>query len=214
MNFFGNGTDNMKKKLLIKAACVIAMCTASSGAYAQDGASAILDGYYTARSELKVDSDKDHGDGFGIKGQGNVLKNLRLTAEYQTANLNDTDFDVDQIRAGALAMTTGELRYGAGAEYVHVKVDTPFGNVKASGYSIYARGEADIGSRATVYGQAGYLSLEDDADADGFEYLVGATVKVTSLIGLFAEYRSALLKDNDDVDLDLADFRLGARLTF
>ncbi len=179
-----------------------------------------LDGYYIADSKLKVDapgpgSADDSGDGFGVRLMAPVGRGLLVAAEYQTANLDDSDIDVDQIRAGLGYMTEGPLRFGALAEYVNFQFDGGHGNKQEpDGFGLHGRIEYSASNMVTLYGQLGYLDVEDDDEADGIEWLVGASMNFNRSWGGFVDYRSASLDGDSDLDYDLHDLRLGVRWNF
>ena len=61
----------------------------------------------------------------------------------------------------------------------------------------------------SVYGQIGYLHLED---LDGLEYLVGTALQVHRYGGLFAEYRNSDLDGGADRQAELTPWRAGLYL--
>ncbi|NGY04777.1 porin [Solimonas terrae] len=179
-----------------------------------------LDGYYTADSKLKVHvpgagSGDDSGDGYGLRVAAPIGDTLFVAAEYQTANLDDSDTDIDQIRAGLGFMMGEQLRFGGLAEYVHLKLDAGGGDSSTpDGYGLHGRIEFAPLPAATLYGQLGYVRVSDHGSADGLEWQVGAAYNFTPMFGAFADYRSTDLKDSDNVDIKLDDVRLGLRWNF
>lgn len=178
-----------------------------------------LDGYYIADSKLKLHvpgagSGDDSGDGFGVRVAAPIGDAAFVAAEYQTANLDDSDIDIDQIRAG-LGFMMGEapLRFGGVAEYIHLKLDGGGDSITPDGYGLHGRVEFAPLPAATLYGQAGYVHVSDHGTADGFEWQIGGAYNFTPMFGAFVDYRSTDL-DSDDVDYKLNDVRLGLRWNF
>ncbi|NKF21973.1 outer membrane protein [Solimonas marina] len=179
-----------------------------------------VDGYYIADSKLKLDvpgygSGHDSGDGFGARLMAPIGKLAFVSAEYQSSNLDDSDIDIDQIRAGLGFMVGDQLRYGALAEYIHFKLDAGGGDSSTpDGYGLHGRLEYAPVPAATLYGQIGYVHLSDHGAADGVEWLVGAAYNFTPAFGAFVDYRSTDIEDNDNVDYTFEDLRLGLRWNF
>jgi len=61
-----------------------------------------------------------------------------------------------------------------------------------------------------LYAQIGYLSIDD---ADGPEFKFGVDFKANQQVSLFADYRATRFED-EGVDLDLDDLRIGAAYHF
>lgn len=185
----------------------------------------VFDVYYLAQSKLEVESGGDSGDidgdGFGVRVQLPLsASGFRLSGEYQTATLDDDggEIDVDQWRAGAGWLSPGALRLGVMAEYVALDMKIkPDGfsavEAKPDGYGLHGRVEYDALPQLQLYGQVGYVKVEEGGDSsDGLEYLVGAAFSINSWFGLFADYRATDLKDGSD-ELKFDDLRVGLRLT-
>lgn len=87
---------------VLGAFCAVAMLSVPLAASASGGNN--LDLYYLSSGiELEVPglgSGEDDGDGFGAKGRFAISDALFLSAEYQTAKLDDLDEDLTQIRLG------------------------------------------------------------------------------------------------------------------
>ncbi|SHG60797.1 Outer membrane protein beta-barrel domain-containing protein [Hydrocarboniphaga daqingensis] len=198
-------------KLLLLAALVM-----PTAAFANEGAH--VDAYYIPSSTLDVDlgggfSDDDDGDGFGIKGFVPLGRpnNFFLNGEYQTTSFDDFDVDLDQLRLGAgwqIPLATGSLAlYG---EYVNWTIDDV--DFDADGFGAHARLTFPVSRGVNLFGQVGYLSLDDESSYDGLELLVGASVDLTPNIGAFIDYRNTDL--DGDIDYQLSDLRIGVRVLF
>ncbi|WP_428311086.1 outer membrane protein [Hydrocarboniphaga sp.] len=199
-----------KKLLLLAALAVPTTVFANEGAH--------VDGYYIPTSKLDVDlgggvSGDDDGDGFGVKGivPFGRAQNFFLEGEYQSSSYDDFDVDLDQLRLGGgwqIPLQTGTLAiYG---EYVDLQIDDV--DADLSGFGVHARLAFPIARNVQIYGQGGYLSLDDHGTYDGFEFLVGASLDITPNIGAFVDYRHTDL--SGDVDYTLGDLRVGVRVLF
>lgn len=199
------------KKLLLLAALVL-----PTSAFANEGGH--VDGYYIPSSKLDVDiggglSDDDDGDGFGVKGfvPFGRSQNFFLEGEYQQTSYDDFDVDLDQLRLGAgwqIPLSTGTL--GIYGEYVDIKIDDV--DVDADGFGVHGRLAFPVADGVQIYGQVGYLSLDDHGSYDGLEFLVGASVDFSRNVGAFIDYRHTEL--DGDVDYELGDVRVGIRVLF
>jgi opacity protein-like surface antigen len=185
-----------------------------------------IDAYYIPSSTIEIDvedvgSEDVDGDGFGVKGMIplGAAQNLFITGEYQSSKFDgengNADFDVDQLRGGfgfMAPMGTGSL--GVYGEYANIDLD----GSEADGVGVHGRLVFPIGPAVNLYGQVGYLWLEDDSnnDVDGLEFLVGGSVDFTPNIGAFIDFRQSNLNvnDQDDVDFTFQDVRLGLRVLF
>lgn len=174
-----------------------------------------VDAYVVPSSELEVDvpgqgSDSVDGDGFGVRGFGLVSPNVGLTGEYQSVGL-DRGVDVDQLRLGAGLLTGTGL--GLFAEYV--KLDGDDGD--ADGFAVHGRYEAaPNGGALNLYGQIGYVMITDDfEDNTGFEFSLGAAYRFAPQLSGFVDYRQTSVEGEDsEIELDLSDWRIGARFHF
>ncbi len=176
-----------------------------------------LDAYYIPSSDLSIDSSfgsaDDSGDGFGVKGLFRFADTLGFIGEYQTVTYDDFDLDADQYRLGAgwfLPTTSGIY-----AEYTNIQLgDNNDG--EADGVGVHGRIAGDLAPGIQVYGEAGYLFLQDDAeDIEGYEFLVGGAMQLNPQLGLFADYRLSNLEGQDsNVEFQFDDIRLGVRMYF
>ena len=205
------------KKLLMLAALAAPLAVP---AIAQANEQGHVDAYYIPSSKLDIDNvGDDSGDGFGVKGFVPLGpgQNFFLSGEYQSSNLDDSDFDIDQLRLGGgwqTPLATGTL--GVYGEYVKIDLD----GSKADGGGVHGRLSFPVAPAVNIYGQVGYLWLTDDDkdDIDGVEFLVGASVDFTPNIGAFLDFRQSNLKLDSgfgsDQDFTFQDVRVGVRVLF
>lgn len=189
-----------------------------TAAFANEGGH--VDAYYIPTTNLEFGvpgggSADDNGDGFGVKGfvPFGRTQSFFLNGEYQSSSYDDFDVDVDQLRLGGgwqTPIATGTL--GFYGEYAKLSID----DEDADGFGVHARMAFPVLPNAQIYGQVGYLSLEDDNNdtADGLEFLVGASYDFTRNIGAFIDYRHTDLEDDDDYKYKLGDVRVGVRILF
>ena len=201
----------IERKLLLLVALLLPVPAAlAEGAHA--------DAYYTPYSKFKFEeggtSGDDDGDGFGFKAlvPFGATQTFFAIGEYQSSKLDDSKFDVDQLRLGAGLQTpvsTGTI--GAYVDYVKVSIE----DSDADGVGLHGRAAFP---GAQVYGEVGYLWLSDDDvddDLSGFEWLVGASYDLTPNLGAFVDFRQSRPEyDNFDAKITLSDLRVGIRLLF
>ncbi|MGQ0697084.1 MAG: outer membrane beta-barrel protein [Panacagrimonas sp.] len=194
-----------RKTILAAAACAFALPTfaASAGNF--------VDGYYIPFAEVDVGSDDADGDGFGVKGAYEVgTSSVFFTGEYQSVDYDDIDADIDQLRLGAAfgpgAGSVGEGLYGRG-EYVSID----FADEDQNGFGGHVGYGLPVTKEFRLYGEAGYLLLDD---VDGPELLVGATYQFAPNLAAFGDFRNSFLDVDGGGDLDLSQFRIGARFLF
>jgi len=202
------------KKLLMLAALAAPLAVP---AIAQANEQGHVDAYYIPSSNLDIDgAGDDDGDGFGVKGMVPLGSNFFLNGEYQSVTLDDSDWDIDQLRLGGgwqTPLATGTFAvYG---EYANIDLD----GSEADGLGVHGRLVFPIAPSVNIYGQLGYLWLEDDDnyDIDGLEFLIGASVDFTPNIGAFLDFRqSNLTADTNlgDQDFTFQDVRVGVRVLF
>lgn len=176
--------------------------------------------YYIPQANLDVTvpgfgSGDDDGDGFG----GNLYlplgatQNFVITGEYQTVEYDETEIELDQFRVGGgFQAPAGMLSWAVLGEYVNADFD----DAEMDGLGVHARLTAPVADRARIYGQVGYLMLEDDyEDIDGVEYLIGASFDFTPQVGAFVDLRTSDLEGEDSgVETEFQDFRVGMRVLF
>jgi len=175
-----------------------------------------LDLYYIPKASVEAGSfPEEDGDGYGVKLMAPVSRWGVLTGEYQTVQLDDSDQDLNQIRAGLGVMTGSRARFGAVAEYIRLELDNPgMGSDAAEGFGVHGRIELDPTNWLNLYGQLGYVRIDNDGAVDGLELSVGAATRINAAIGLFADYRLTKLEDEAKVEHDIADLRMGLRVSF
>lgn len=212
----------MRSSVLVAAAVL----AASQSAAAQPAG--YLDLYYSPIADLELDGVEFEGDGFGLKGAAPVTDSVLLIGEYQRINYDDVsvpgvgsgdvDLDDDRFRVGLgfLPLAGPELQWGVFAEYVDLTLEGGGEEAEADGYAISLRGQTQMTPAVLLYGQFGYLTLEDDAgdDADGLEYLIGAAFSVAPQFRLFIDYRITDLEADGGGDFEGDELRAGVRLSF
>lgn len=208
----------MSKSSLLNAVAASALSLVSFSAFAVEPGHGNL--YYIPSANLDVEVPglgdfDDDGDGFG----GNlflpfgVTKNIVLTGEYQTSSYDEFDFDYDQYRVGLGWQGAAQtLSFGVFGEYIGAQLD----DEDADGFGIQGRLSAPVSDKARLYGQIGYLMLEDDfEELEGFEYLFGGSFDLTPRFGLFADLRTTALEGSDsEIEYEFQDFRIGGRFVF
>ncbi len=205
----------MKAKKLLALAALLVL---PSAAFANEQGH--IDGYYIPSATIEIDDggpDID-GDGFGVKGMIplGMTRSFFLTGEYQSNSYDDPDIDLDQLRLGGgwqTPLATGSL--GVYGEYINIDLD----GSEADGFGVHGRLSFPVAPMVNIYGQVGYVQVEDDDNAEfgGMEFLVGASVDFTPNIGAFIDFRQTNLDADDDsfaADMTLQDVRLGVRVLF
>ena len=165
---------------------------------------------YFVNTEIEANGGEDDGSGFGISGAARVADQAYVLGEYQSAELDDSDVDVDQLRAGVgfhTAPASGSPMFYGQGEFVSIELD----DEEQDGFGVYGGILFPATEQLHLYGELGYLTLDD---LDGLEFSVGGAFDITPNFGLFAEYRLASLEDDNDDDGDLTDVKLGVSLLF
>lgn len=184
--------------------------------------------YYSPSTDIEVKVPNagkadDDGDGWGGKVflpfgyNGNFV----VTAEYDGNSYDDSDMDMDQFRIGGGWQTgTDLLSGGIFGEYISNSMEYPVPGGRydfdSDGYGVHARISGKAADRVRLYAQGGYVSLDtdDDSTMDGPEFLVGASVDITPMFGLYADYRHTELKGDDNVKTTFDDVRTGVQFRF
>ena len=188
----------------------VAACAFAAPAISAQGNN-FVDGYFVI-SDIDA-GGSDDGDGFGVKGAGQVTDRIFFTGEYQSVEYDDSNADLDQFRLGAGfgpgMGSSGEGIYGR-VEYVNVDLDSEDedGLGGTVGYAL------PLNKQFRLHGEVGYLYLDD---TDGPELLIGGTYRINQNFGIFADYRMSMLETDvgpGDQDVDIDDLRIGARFYF
>lgn len=171
-----------------------------------------IDGYYIPSADIELKQGPfrgdDSGDGFGVKGRAAFADTLFFSGEYQSVNFDDSDSDLDQVRAGL--GFKGESPFFGRVEYVNF--DTNDGDdSKQDGFGIHGGIQAELTPSFGITGELGYIDVDD---FDGLEYLIGADLKFNPVLGAFIDYRVTNLDGDNDLQLDLNDLRVGLRFDF
>ncbi len=174
-----------------------------------------LDVYLIPSANLDVSvpglgSGDDDGDGFGARIRAPISDVLRVSGEYQSTSYDDTNIDLDQLRAG-LEIALGHS--GVVIEYVAAELDGD----DIDGFGIHWRFNTPLSETLDLFGQIGYLALEDDdsgEDVSGGEFSIGVALRFAPQVSGFVDYRLTALEDDADTEVDFSDFRIGVRFGF
>lgn len=165
---------------------------------------------YYVNSEIEIGGGDDDGGGFGIGGLFRVGDQAYLDAEYQSAETDDFDIEIDQLRFGigvhSRAMEGGLTFYGQG-EYASIEVE----GEDESGFGLHGGAILPLSPQFYLRGEIGYLTLDD---FDGLEYTIGGAFDLSEQFGLFLDYRVTPLEDDNDNEVDFTDLKLGGRFLF
>lgn len=171
-----------------------------------------IDAYYIPSAEIDRGFSDNDGDGFGFKGRAQFADQLFFTGEYQAVEYDDSNAELDQLRAGAglFSPINRDVNLIGRAEYIRADFDTP-GSDAENGFGIHGGAEAALTPQFLVHGSVGYVDVGDLGS--GAEFLVGLRFLATDVISIFADYRISRLSDSGS-DLDLDDLRIGAGFHF
>lgn len=181
---------------------VLAPVTAMAG-----GVGNTVDGYYVS-SGIDAGGFDDNGDGFGVKGTFAFADQLFFSGEYQSAEFDDANTDLDQIRAGIgfnSDPSQNIVFYGLG-EFINIDD----GSDDESGFGVHAGALFSMSEALSLNARIGYV---DVGDLSGFEWLVGGAYQFTQQFGAFVDYRTSYLEDGG-YDFDIDDLRVGVRFRF
>jgi hypothetical protein len=185
--------------------------------------------YYIPTAELELgDTIEFEGDGFGLRGAAPVSRAVWLTGEYQKVNYDEAsaagfgsgDVDVDDERfrfgIGFQPPQQQSFSWGVFAEYISAEFEAEGEKTDADGFGLQLRGMLETGAGVDLYGQIGYVELEDDEgdDGDGPEYLIGGLFWLNPRLGLFADYRLTDLEVGGGEEFKSDELRVGARFAF
>lgn len=202
----------MKGKTLVWATLFLpALAPAQEGGGLPTGH---VDAYLIPKANLEIrdgsSGDDIGGDGFGIKTLLHVTDLFVATGEYQSISYDAGDADRSDVRlGGGVGNAAGS---GLFAEYVSIE--------NGDGFAVYGRAAGSLGiPRLSLHAQAGYVQVEDDERAYGFEFSVGGAYAIMDVaggtLGALIDYRLTSLEGQEsDVELDLRDVRVGARFIF
>ena len=173
-----------------------------------------VDAYYVS-TDFETAGGEDDGSGFGLSGAFRVGDQAVIDAEYQSAETDDFDIEIDQLRLGlglhSVESTSGMTFYGQ-VEYLQFELAAPgVGSDDEDGFGLHGGVLIAATEQLRFKGELGYLTLDD---VDGLEYTFGATFDITPQFGLFADYRLSALEDDDNDETDLTDVKLGVSMLF
>lgn len=191
---------------------------------------------YLGQSELESSDDTGSatidGRELGVRGALNLGRGFFLRGEYGAVNGNDNidgvdvDTEVDELRLGGgytFEISDAASLY-AEANYAVISVDASASaegveltsSVETNGFVVAVGGSFSVLPSLSVYGRAGYISVEDEDSnekGNGPDFLAGVDYSLSDVFGAFAEFRYTTL-NFDDGDNDLSGYRGGLRLKF
>lgn len=199
----------MKRKVWLWATCLLPATALGQDAGALVGT---VDGYFLPsaniefRSRSPVTSADEKGDGYGVKALLHLNDYLMATGEYQSVSYDDIpDSDRTDYRLGV--GWGGASGTGLFGEFVSTEL--------GDGFGAHARAAGTMGERLALYGQAGYVQVEDDERFAGFEFAVGGAYGILDMLGVFADYRVTNLEGSvSQAEFKFRDIRVGVRYTF
>ena len=134
--------------------------------------------------------------------------------EYQSAELDDTDTKVDQLRAGIgyRFPTESAIQFNVDLQYADLELDFPgLGTAEDDGFIAHAGATLTASPALSFFGEFGLIQF---GDSDGNEFRIGARFAFSPTVSGFADYRSSKLDIDGGDEADLADFRLGIGFHF
>lgn len=185
----------------------------ATGALAQEK---IFNGYvdlfaipysFTEGQDVTGADAEDDGYGLGARSIALVTDWLAISAEYQTVELDATDDNISQLRAGL-----GYIGAYGGIFVEYTDFDTL--GISNDGIGIHARTSYNASRDMNFYGDIGYLMLSNDfQDVEGLEATLGLDFRLTESWVVFADIRYTHLKgDTDDAKIAPLDTRVGIRI--
>ena len=183
------------KRHILAFALVAAMPFAASAA---DG----INYNYAQGGYVATRTDAGNADGWGLGGSVAVHPNVHLFGNYAKQDIDNTNLDLDQWRAGVGFNTSISPKADFVANVAYEKYDLG-GGLDFDGYSAEAGVRGVLASQLEGYALLGY---EDGNDLDGNAYgRLGATVKFNQTWGVNADVKFA---DGD------TQYFIGPRLTW
>lgn len=162
---------------------------------------------------LGVDGDDD-GDGFGFYGEaGSDMLFVYAESQMSEFEWNTLDTEIDETRFGVGLRAGSEEGYlVARIEQYDIAAEVDSTDVDDDGLGVHIGGELPLAnSGATLFGSVGLISLDD---VDGNEFRAGVSSKISQTAQVYAAYRALQLDDKPDIDVEIADFRIGINLLF
>lgn len=198
----------------MKGKVLVATLFLPASALAQDAGAlqGTLDAFYLPNANVELrqrstgTSVDEGGTGYGVKGFAHLNDYLMGTAEYLSASYDEID-DADRTDYRVGVGYGGASGSGVFAEFVSTELGDGFGT--------HLRGAGMFGERLALYGQAGYVQVEDEDRFGGFEFTVGGAYSVLEMLGIFADYRLTNLEGRESqAELKFRDLRVGVRYAF
>lgn len=209
----------MRKQWMAAALCAGgALCSSAAMAHGPRGGGGgypnvgnnTVDIFAVPSADVDFNPGDDSGDGWGLKGAFQVSRDVFLIGEYQSVEYDDENRTLDQYRLGAAfgrGASNGDGFFGD-VQYVNFDLENADGQDGIAGHVGFA---VPLSPQFRLFGEVGYIGTDD---FDGPEFIGGATFQFTPNVGLYADYRATRLEDDNDNNVDLDDFRIGARLIF
>lgn len=210
----------------------LAVCSAAQAASPhQQGVAA-----YFGSTDLKSDDGSNSatitGRELGVRAALNISHGVFGRVEYSGFDGNKTiggakvNAAVDEFRVGPgyaykindMASVYGEVNYTVISldATATAGATSSTSSAETNGFIVAVGGSFAPIASLSVYGRAGYVSVEDedtDEKGNGPDLLAGVDYSVSDVFGVFAEYRYSTLKF-DDGDTDLNTYRGGVRVKF
>lgn len=182
-----------------------------SGAYVQVYYNPAADREFTSPNGLKRDVS---GDGFGVSGYFPFSTSgvgLFAMGEYSMIDYDESSGGkLDEMRLGL------GYQFGSGlGAYAHYNDRDEGNNAGSDGYAVHGVYTLPFkGSPFSVYGDAGYFMLTDqaDVDIDGFEFGLGGVYAITPRFAGFLDFRSSDFDVDSGGEVKYFDFRTGLRI--
>lgn len=197
----------MKGKLLVATLFLPATALAQDLGQLQG----TVDAFYLPHPNLEVRqrtpaiSADAYGDGYGAKALLHLNDWLMATGEYESVTYDLPDSDRTDYRLGV------GVGYPSGSGLLGEFVSTELGD----GFGVHARAAGMMGERLALYGQAGYVQVEDEERFGGFEFTVGGAYGILDMLGILVDYRLTNLEGSvSQRELKFRDLRVGVRYTF
>ena len=172
---------------LYKLAALALVASVPFAASAQDAGSG-LSYNYAQGGYVSTNTDAGDADGWGVGGSVAVHPNVHLFGNYAKQDIDNTNLDFDQWRAGVGFNTSISPKADFVANVAYEKYDFGQG-YDADGYSAEAGVRAALAPKFEGYAMLGY---EDGNDFDGDAYgRLGGTVKFNQTWGVNADVKFA-----------------------
>lgn len=153
-------------------------------------------------------------DGFTISGSGLVNDSIFFVAELTKVETDEADFEIEQKKfgvGGKTKLTGGRADVYGRLTFQKVELTIP-GVGSADDDGLGFAGGLSFNARHDINLFAEYEFLSYD-ESDGGDLKIGIALDV-SQFSITGDYRILSLEDDDDIEYELAGFRIGARVNF